>query len=202
MPSRSLVFTLAAVALTLAVAVPAHAVDPAVHLSDHVDAVFRTLQDPALQAPEKDTERRLAVRRIVDNLFDFNETARRALGRHWSERSPAERDRFVHLFTDLIDRAYLRRVDRYDGEQVVVLGSTVQGDEATVQTKVITRDNSQIPVDYMMARTPDDRWRVWDVKIGGMSLVSSYRVQFNKIIVSESYDELVRRLEVKVSAQR
>jgi phospholipid transport system substrate-binding protein len=202
MSSRALVVTLAAIALTLAVAVPARAGDPATDLNDAVVAVFKTLQDPELQASEKDTERRLAVRRIVDNLFDFKETARRALGRHWAERSPAERDRFVHLFTELIDRAYLRRVDRYDGEQVVVLGSAVQGDEATVQTKVITRDNSQIPVDYLMARTPDDRWRVWDVKIGGMSLVSSYRVQFNKIIIGESYDELVRRLEVKVTAQQ
>ena len=202
MSSRSLVLTLAAIALILAVAVPAHAGDPAAYLSDQVAAVFKTLQDPALQASDKDTERRLAVRRIVDELFDFRETARRALGRHWAERSPAERDRFVHLFTELIDRAYLRRVDRYDGEQVVVLGSAVQGDEATVQTKVITRDNSQIPVDYLMARTPDDRWRVWDVKIGGMSLVSSYRSQFNKIIIGESYDELVRRLEIKVTAQQ
>jgi phospholipid transport system substrate-binding protein len=202
MSSRSLVLTLAAVALTLAVAVPARAGDPAVYLNDQVAAVFQTLQDPALQASDKDTERRLAVRRIVDDLFDFKETARRALGRHWAERSPAEQDRFVHLFTELIDRAYLRRVDRYDGEQVVVLGSAVQGDEATVLTKVITRDNSQIPVDYLMARTPDDRWRVWDVKIGGMSLVSSYRAQFHKIIIGESYDELVRRLEVKVTAQQ
>jgi phospholipid transport system substrate-binding protein len=202
MSSRSLLVTLAAIALTLAVAVPAHAGDPAVYLNDQVAAVFKTLQDPALQASDKDTERRLAVRRIVDDLFDFRETARRALGRHWAERSPAEQDRFVHLFTELIDRAYLRRVDRYDGEQVVVLGSAIQGDEATVLTKVITRDNSQIPVDYLMAHTSDDRWRVWDVKIGGMSLVSSYRAQFHKIIIGESYDELVRRLEVKVTAQQ
>ena len=201
MPSRAFVVTLLAVAASLAIAVPAYAGDPATNLSEHVAAVFKTLQDPELQSPDKDTERRLAVRRIVDDLFDFNETARRALGRHWTERSAAEQDRFVHLFTDLIDRAYLRRVDRYDGEQVVVLGSAVQGDEATVLTKVVTRDNSQIPVDYLMARTPDDRWRVWDVKIGGMSLVGSYRAQFNKIIIGESYDELVRRLEAKVSAQ-
>jgi phospholipid transport system substrate-binding protein len=201
MPSRSLVVTLLAVVLTSAIAVPACAGDPAIDLSEHVAAVFKTLQDPGLQSSEKDTERRLAVRRIVDDLFDFNQTARRALGRHWTERSAAEQDRFVRLFTDLIDRAYLRRMDRYDGEQVVVLGSAVQGDEATVLTKVITRDNSQIPVDYLMARTPDDRWRVWDVKIGGMSLVGSYRAQFNKIILGESYDELVRRLEAKVSAQ-
>jgi phospholipid transport system substrate-binding protein len=201
MLSRPIVLILLAVALALAVAVPARAGDPAADLNDHVTRVFQTLQDPTLQAPDKDTERRLAVRVIVDDLFNFEETARRALGRHWTERSPAERDRFVVLFVGLIDRAYLRRVDKYEGEQVVVVGSAVEGNEATVQTKVITRDNSQIPVDYLMARTPDDRWRVWDVRIGGMSLVSSYRAQFHKIIVGESYDELVRRLEAKVAGQ-
>ncbi len=164
--------------------------------------------DPGLEPPE--VGRRLTEvgipmdgleRHGTDTVFDFDVTARRALGRHWEERTAAERERFVQLFSGLIDRAYLRRVDKLDGEQIVLVGSAVNGDDATVQTRVVTRDKSQMPVEFLMLRTPADRWRVWDVRVGGMSLVGSYRAQFHKIIAAESYDELVRRLESKVAGE-
>ena len=194
---------LAAALMTLVIfAAPgwALAAGPGDQLNDGIQRVFANLQDPDLKAPSKETERRLAVRRIADELFDFEETAKRALGRHWQERSREERQEFVRLFTELIDRAYLRRVDRYDGEQVVILSDAVEGDQAVVQTRIVTRDKSEIPVEYLMHRTGEDRWRVWDVKIVGMSLVASYRAQFYKIIHAESYGDLVKRIQAK-SAQ-
>jgi phospholipid transport system substrate-binding protein len=202
---RHLVPGLVMVTLVLALAVAgpglARAGDPAIQLTAHVSEVFKTLDDPALKTGGNEVERRLAVRRIVDDVFDFGEAARRTLGRHWEQRTESERERFVKLFTDLIDRAYLRRIDHLDGEQLVLVGSAVDGDDATVQTRVITRDNSQMPVDFLMTRAADDQWRVWDVRVGGMSLIGSYRAQFNKIIVGESFEELVRRLEAKTAAQ-
>jgi phospholipid transport system substrate-binding protein len=173
------------------------AAGPGEQLNDGIQRVFANLQDPELKAPSKETERRLAVRRIAEELFDFEETAKRSLGRHWNERSVQERQEFVRLFTELIDRAYLRRVDRYDGEQVVILSDAVEGNQAVVQTRIVTRDKSEIPVEYLMHRAGEDRWRVWDVKIAGMSLVASYRAQFNKIIHAESYGDLVKRLQAK-----
>jgi phospholipid transport system substrate-binding protein len=170
---------------------------PSEQLNDGIQRVFASLQDPDLQAPNKATERRFAVRRVAEEIFDFEETAKRSLGRHWQDRSPEERQEFIRLFTELIDRAYLRRVDRYDGEQVVIVSDVVEGNQAVVQTRIVTRDKSEIPVEYLMHRTGEDRWRVWDVKIAGMSLVASYRAQFNKIIHAESYGDLVKRLQVK-----
>jgi len=174
------------------------AAGPGEQLNEGIQRVFANLQDPDLKT--KETERRLAVRRIANELFDFEETAKRSLGRHWQDRSPEERQEFVRLFTELIDRAYLRRVDRYDGEQVIIVSDAVEGNQAVVQTRIVTRDKSEIPVEYLMHRTGEDRWRVWDVKIAGMSLVASYRAQFNKIIHAESYGDLVKRLQAK-SAQ-
>ena len=182
---------------TLAAPHSALADGPGDQLNDGIQRVFANLRDPDLRSPAKETERRLAVRRIVDELLDFEETARRALGRHWQDRSTEERQQFVRLFTELIDRAYLRRVDRYDGEQVVILSDAVDGNQAVVDTHVVTSDKSEIPVEYLMHRTGTDRWRVWDVKIAGMSLVASYRAQFNKIIHAGSYGDLVRRLRAK-----
>ncbi len=186
--------------VTLAIAAApgaAFAAGPGEQLNDGIQRVFANLQDPELKAPTKETERRLAVRRIAEEIFDFEETAKRSLGRHWQDRSPEERQEFVRLFTELIDRAYLRRVDKYDGEQVVILSDAVEGNQAVVHTRIVTRDKSEIPVEYLMHRTGEARWRVWDVKIAGMSLVSSYRAQFNKIIHAESYGDLVKRLQVK-----
>ena len=175
----------------------AAAAGPGEQLNDGIRRVFAHLQDPDLKAPGKETERRLAVRRIAEELFDFEETAKRSLGRHWQDRTPEERQEFVRLFTELIDRAYLRRVDRYDGEQVIIVSDAIHGNQAVVQTQIVTRDKSEIPVEYLMHRTGEDRWRVWDVKIAGMSLVASYRAQFNKIIHAESYGDLVKRLQAK-----
>lgn len=174
------------------------AAGPGDQLNDGIQRVFANLQNPDLKA--KETERRLAVRRIADELFDFEETAKRSLGRHWQDRSTEERQEFVRLFTELIDRAYLRRVDRYDGEQVIIVSDAVEGNQAVVQTRIVTRDKSEVPVEYLMHRTGEDRWRVWDVKIAGMSLVASYRAQFNKIIHAESYGDLVKRLQAKSAA--
>lgn len=191
---------LAAAVTTFALALApgsAFAAGPGDQLNDGIQRVFANLQDPELKAPNKETERRLAVRRIAEEIFDFEETAKRSLGRHWQDRSPEERQQFVRLFTELIDRAYLRRVDRYDGEQVIILSDAVEGNQAVVHTRIVTRDRSEIPVEYLMHRTGEDRWRVWDVKIAGMSLVASYRAQFNKIIHAESYGDLVRRLQAK-----
>jgi len=192
----------AAALMTVGILAAPHSVpagEPGDQLNDGIQRVFANLRDPELREPSKDTERRLAVRRIVDEIFDFEETARRALGRHWQVRSTDEQQQFVHLFTALIDRAYLRRVDRYDGEQVVILSDAIDGNQAVVETRIVTRDKSEIPVEYLMHRTGTDRWRVWDVKIAGMSLVASYRAQFNKIIHAESYGNLVQRLRAKSS---
>jgi phospholipid transport system substrate-binding protein len=200
MPMTTARSVLAAALMTLVIsAAPgtAAAAGPGEQLNDGIQRVFANLQNPDLKAPSKETERRLAVRRIAEELFDFEETAKRSLGRHWQDRSSEERQEFVRLFTELIDRAYLRRVDRYDGEQVIIVSDAVEGNQAVVQTRIVTRDRSEIPVEYLMHRTGEDRWRVWDVKIDGMSLVASYRAQFNKIIHAESYGDLVKRLQAK-----
>ena len=175
------------------------AAGPAAELALHVDRIFKTLEDPTLKAGEKAAARRAAVRMAVGEIFDFAEASRRALGRYWDERTPEERERFVRLFTDLLDRGYLSRIELYDGEQVIVIGETVEGDSAVVQTVVVTKDGSRTGVDYAMRRADEPRWRVWDVRIAGMSLVSSYRAQFHKIIRTSSWDDLVRRLETRVS---
>jgi phospholipid transport system substrate-binding protein len=79
---------------------------------------------------------------------------------------------------------------------VVYAGESVEGDQATVRTKLITKSNTEIPVDYRMQKE-GDRWRAYDVVIEGVSLVSNYRTQFNRIIQQSGYGELVNKLKAK-----
>jgi phospholipid transport system substrate-binding protein len=181
-------------ALIVATAVPAVAVAPTDQIRQRVDDVVKVLEDPALK--DKPVERHTAVRKIAEEIFDYPDTARRALGPHWNPRTPQERQEFIRLFAELLDRAYIGKIELYQGEKVRYVGETINGDDATVKTKIITKKGSEVPVDYRL-HSKDGRWLVYDVIIEGVSLVSNYRTQFNKIVQTESYPALVQKLKAK-----
>jgi phospholipid transport system substrate-binding protein len=184
-------------ALSTTAAPPAVAAGaPSDQLRAQIDLVLKTLDDPDLKGDAKVRDRRVAVRKIADDIFDFGETARRSLGRHWQARTPAERNEFVQLFSDLLERSYISKVELYGGEKIQYLGDNIDGEQAKVQTKLLTKGGSEIPIEYRMHKK-GDRWLVYDVIIEGVSLVANYRTQFNKIIQTSSYQELVKKMKVK-----
>jgi len=165
-------------------------------LKGAIDRVVTTLDSPALKGEGKAAERRTAVRKIANEIFDFGEIARRSLGRYWQPLSDAQRSEFVGLFSDLLERSYISKIELYGGEKIVYSGERVDGDLATVSTKIITKNATEIPVDYRLFRR-GDRWLIYDVNIEGISLVSNYRTQFNKIIQTSGYNTLVDRMKTK-----
>jgi phospholipid transport system substrate-binding protein len=165
-------------------------------LKGATDQVLKILQDPELKQPAKREERRKRIRAVADQIFDWQETGKRALARHWQGRSPSEREQFSALFSDLIERSYISKIEQYSGERVEYVGETIDGAQATVRTKLITKSNTEIPIDYRMQKE-GDRWRAYDVVIEGVSLVSNYRTQFNRIIQQSGYPELVNRMKTK-----
>jgi len=167
-------------------------------LKGAIDRVVTTLESPALKGEGKVAERRIAVRKIANEIFDFAEIARRSLGRYWQPLSEAQRSEFVSLFSDLLERSYISKIELYGGEKIIYNGERVDGDLATVSTKIITKNGTEIPVDYRLFRR-GDRWLVYDVNIEGISLVSNYRTQFNKIIQTSGYQILVDRMRSKQS---
>jgi phospholipid transport system substrate-binding protein len=179
-----------------ALAAPAWAGTPTDVVKQYTEQVVKVLEDPALKGDDKRAERRATVRKIAVEVFDVNETARRALGRHWAARTPAEREEFVQLFTDLLDRTYVTRIDQYGGEKIRFVGETIDGDNALVKTKIITKQGTEIPVDGRLLRR-NDKWLIYDISIEGVSLVANYRAQFDKIITKSSYADLVRQLKDK-----
>ena len=186
----SVVLGMAVVLLTGRVAV---AGAPADQLKSAVDRVIKTLEE---MKTDKSGERRQAVRKIANEIFAWDETAKRALARHWQGRTEPQRQEFVKLFGDLLERSYISRIENYGGEKITYLGDSVEDDSAIVRTRIITKQGSEVPVDYRMLRR-GDRWLVYDVVIEGVSLVSNYRTQFNKIIQTSSYEELVKKMKNK-----
>ena len=166
---------------------------PTDQLREGVEQVVKTLKDPELRGDSKIDERRAAISKLADKIFDFTETAKRALRQHWARRTPAEREEFVRLFTGLIRQTYLSKVDQYNSE-MTFQGDTVDGDEAIVRTTLILGKGGEMSLNYRMHQTRD-RWRVFDLDVAGISLVGNYRTQFSKIIRTESYEALVTRLK-------
>jgi phospholipid transport system substrate-binding protein len=181
----------AAAALSLLSAAPAWA-GPTDQLREYTDQVIKILDDPVLARGD----RRAAVRKIAHEAFDVNETARRVLARHWPARTPAERDEFTQLFADLLERTYIARLDEYGGERIRYVGESIDGELATVRARIVTRAGIEVPIESRMVRR-GERWLIYDVLIENVSLVANYRSQFDRIIRSSSYEDLVRRLKQK-----
>ncbi len=165
-------------------------------LHQSVDRVLKVLEDPELRKDGRTAERRAAIRAIANQIFDFAAISQRALGRHWPARTPAERDEFIGLFGDLLERSYIGKIEGYTGERILYTGEIADGDLVTVRTRIVTRQGTEVPVDYKMF-AQGERWRAYDVHIEGVSLVANYRTQFNAIISRASFEELITRLKAK-----
>ena len=147
------------------------------------------LGDPALN----EAQRRTAVRKVAEEMFDLSETAKRALGRHWQSRTPAEREEFTRLFADLLEKTYLSKISLYGGERVSYVSESIDSDFATVRAKILRKQGGEVPVEARMLRR-GDRWHIYDMSVEGISLIGNYRSQFNAVIQKSSYEQLVQRL--------
>ena len=169
---------------------------PSEQLRSQIDRVLKVLEDTDLKKEARAKERLAAVRKIANEIFDFAEIAKRSLAQHWQPLSEAQRNEFVGLFADLLERSYISKIETYGGEKIQYTAERMDGDFAIVSTKIVTKNGTEVPVDYRMVKRTD-HWLVYDVSIEGVSLVSSYRTQFNKIIQTSSYNELVTKLRTK-----
>jgi phospholipid transport system substrate-binding protein len=167
---------------------------PSDQLRAGIDRVFKILGDPELDGDKKLNQRRAAIVIVANEMFDFGEMAKRSLGQYWAQRTPTERGEFVRLFTELVQRSYISKVDQHGVHTMTVQGEQIDGEYAVVRTTLPLSSGREMPIDYRMHRT-DDRWQVYDLSIEGISLVANYRAQFNKIIRTSSYEALIAKIK-------
>ena len=187
--------------LGMAIAVPVLAASPMDGIKQTTNKILSVVTNPAFKAPSKTEEREKLIRQAVDERFDWEEMARRALAIHWAERTAEEKKEFVRLFADLVERTYMKKVEDYSGEKVLYEAETKEGDYASVRVKIVTKRGEDIPVEYRLKKERKD-WFVYDVSIEGVSLVNNYRIQFHSILSQSSYENLVKRLREKVEPKR
>ena len=174
--------------------------EPQEKIRETVVDVLTVLADETLQAPENRATRRERLRQAVYQRFGFEEMARRSLGRHWRDLSDEQRQGFVSLFSDLLERSYVGKIESAGtGSRVDYTRETIDDEGfASVQTVVTNPLDSQIEVEYRLLRRDDAQpWEVYDIVIEGVSLINNYRTQFNNIIHRTSYEGLVKQLRLK-----
>jgi len=166
----------------------------------HADSVLEVLRDPKLkgEAGKKVKEQRIEA--AAEKLFDFVELSKRTLGLNWNNFTPEQRKEFVQLFETVLKDAYIEKITAYDNEPVnftkeVPLSETT----VEVQSVVITK-SGQVPIDYRVIKKEND-WKVYDVVIEGVSLVSNYRTQFREILGNNPPEKLLETLRKKTGAK-
>ncbi len=162
-----------------------------------VDRAIQILKDPKLSSPDKKKERVDRLREALAAVFDYEEMAKRALGPHWRQRTPAEQEEFVKLFRDFLERVYSEKIGLYGGEKVRFGREVMDSEFAQVESTIIQPKGEEIAVVYKL-RQVNGQWKVYDAIVENISIVNNYRSQFDRVISSSSYEELVKRLREKV----
>jgi phospholipid transport system substrate-binding protein len=166
----------------------------------NADKVLDVLRDPKLKAPSAKEMKKDKLRAIYVNMFDEVELSRRSMGMNWNKLNVAQRQEFVKLFEQVLEKAYADRILSYTNEKIeFTKESMTSGNMAEVRTKVITA-SKEIPISYRVI-LKDGAWKVYDVIIENVSLVQNYRTQFNDILAKNSPEQLLEILRKKVKAQ-
>jgi len=164
-------------------------------LKSTIDKVIAIVKDGNLKKDKQG--RRAALRKAIDERFDYRQMVMRSLAKNWDLRSDQERQQFISLFKSLLENSYASKLESYSDEKINYLSEVIKGKYALVKTEVV-RPSSTIAVDYKLIQENGD-WQVYDFVIEGVSMIRNYRSQFTKIIRKDSYEVLVQKLTDKIN---
>jgi phospholipid transport system substrate-binding protein len=159
-----------------------------------VDEVVKIVSNKEMKKNEH--KRRQALKQAISVIFDYSEMAKRSLGRHWNQRTSAERKHFIDLYATLLENSYADKIESYHNERIVYVSESMDGDFSEVRSNIITAKHDEFSLNYRLIKE-NGKWMVYDVVIEGVSLVSNYRSQFNRVISQHGYGELLKKLETK-----
>jgi phospholipid transport system substrate-binding protein len=167
--------------------------EPMAQLSASIDEFVKIMSNTSvaeLQAtglPEK-------ARQLVFSRFDFSEMTKRSLGAHWKSMDQREQREFIAAFTQRLLVFYGKSVRSTGNEKIEFTREVRDGQQASVESKVISSNGDQTPIDYRL-HDVNGQWMVYDVVIDNVSLVNNYRSQFERVIAKSSVQDLLRRMK-------
>jgi phospholipid transport system substrate-binding protein len=159
-----------------------------------IDQVLEIVADQNLKS--NPSLKREKLRQVIGLRFNYEQMVMRSLGKSYKDRSDAEQKEFTSLFKKLLENSYARKIENYKDEKIKYVDEKIKGKYAMVRTQIVRKDGV-VDVDYKMLKDAG-QWLVYDFVIEGVSLIRNYKSQFSKIISTESYAELVRKLSKKV----
>ena len=163
-------------------------------LKGTIEKVIKIVQDEALTNDKQ--ARRVALRKIIAERFNYRQMVMRSLAKNWDVRSDQERQEFIALFKSLLENSYANKLEAYRDEEINYIDEMIKGKYALVKTEIV-RKSSTIGVDYKLIQE-NGNWQVYDFVIEGVSMIRNYRSQFTKIIRRDSYEVLVQKLTDKI----
>jgi phospholipid transport system substrate-binding protein len=164
-------------------------------LTDEVMAAIKA--DKELAAGDKDKVLKLAEQKILPHV-DFEEATRLAASRAWSQASAEQKRKLITEFRAMLLRSYSNAMGTYTGQQARLLPSRNKqaGSEATVRYQLTRSGGRAVQIAYELRRTAQG-WKIYDISVEGMSLVLTYRTEFDSIVKQEGIEGLIRRLTQK-----
>ena len=153
--------------------------------------------DKQLAAGDKQKVVKLAEEKVLPYI-DFEEATRLAVGRAWATATPEQKKKIVAEFRNMLVRTYSNALGGYEGQTLKVLPSRGKQDpeDTTVRTQFVRSGAPPLPIDFQMRKT-GDTWKVYDIAVEGVSLVLTYRSEFDAVVKQEGIDGLIKRLAQK-----
>ena len=141
------------------------------------------------------------INEVMYPYFDTRYAGRLVLGKHWQNVTAEQRSRFIDAFYGFLLRSYAKGVLEFDQNNINILPARGEQDEkrAVVKTEMRLDDGSEVPVNYSMRKTSTG-WKVYDVRIEGISYIRNYRSQFNAEIAANGIDSVIQRMETETTA--
>ena len=163
----------------------------------NVNGVLDVLRDPKFrgEAGRKVKEQRIEA--AAEKLFDFVELSKRTLGLNWNKFTPEQRKEFVELFKTILKDTYVERITAYSNEKVDFTKEISLSDNTVEVQSVVVAKSGGVPIYYRVIKKEND-WKVFDVVIEGVSLISNYRTQFREILGNNPPEKLLETLRKKV----
>lgn len=168
---------------------------PTEQLKPTINGIVAILQDDNLQGSQQTQARRIRIMEAISSGFDFREMSKRILGRAWKEISPAQRNNFVREMTKLLENVYIGRLEAYSDPEVTFVDERIKGRRAQVSTLVQYKENT-LPIHYILHKQ-QSKWLVYDINIGGVSLIRNYMKQFRAIMRQQNFNGLMEIIERK-----
>jgi len=175
-----------------------HAATPLETIRADINKVLDVLRDPSLKGESGKKTKKVKIRSLANKMFDYAELSQRTLGQNWKKLNAGQQKEFTDLYALLLEETYANKILSYTNEKVLYgKEKTLSEKTVEVQTTIVTTQKADIPINYRVIRKDGD-WKVYDIVIEGVSLISNYRSQFGEILSKKPPEALLDTLRKKV----